>query len=357
MIRIINAALDTVEIDGIETLALRGVVDPLDLTHIKADEYQRETLTPAKIESLKRALKTSRVPDIDLGMRGSNCQEQVVDGKTIWILHDDVYVIDGLQRKTAGEQLVNEGFLPHIGVIVHFDTTEPWERARFEALNVGQTGLNNNVILRNMAKSSSAAALMLELTTKQPKFVLHDKVSWTQNMRRGDMITAITFYKTVGRLHSHLGPGKGDARSLARTGLGKIIERTGKGAFASNVMTFFWLVEECFGISTVAYRKSATQLKSTFLLALAGMLSDHEDFWDENHLVVPADLRRKLAKFPVNDPTVKDLASSSGMAIKSLEILLAGHINSGKRTRHIKRRATAELIGEFEDESTETGVA
>jgi hypothetical protein len=353
VIRIINGALDTVIIDGEESLALRGVVDPLDLSTIKADKYQRETLAPTKIEVLKRALRTSRVPDIDLGMRGSSASEQVIDGQIVWILDDDVYVIDGLQRKTAGEQLVDEGIMPHIGALIHFDTNEAWERMRFEALNVGQTGLNSNIILRNLAEENAGAALMLDLTTSQPKFVLHDRVTWTQNMKRGEMITAITYYKTVGRLHSHLGPGRNEVKSLARSSMLKVIDRAGKGNFTSNVMSFFWLIEECFGISSVAYRKSATQLKTTFLLALAGVLSDHEDFWDNNRLVIPADLRRKLAKFPINDPSVKAYASSAGMAIKTLEMLLVDHINSGKRTRHLKRRATADLFDAIE-ESTDT---
>lgn len=355
MIRIINAALDVLVIGEEESIVLRGVIDPLHLKELRADIYQREVLSSGKIDTLKKALKTSRVPDIDLGMRGDSTQEQLEDGKVVWILNDDVYVIDGLQRKTAGEQLVGEGFMPHIGVVVHFNTTEAWERARFEALNVGQTGLNTNIILRNLAETVPAAALMLEMTTKQPKFVLNDRVSWTQNMRRGDLITGITFYKTAGRLHSHLGPGKSDPRALARTGIAKIVERTGKGNFANNVLSFFWLIDECFDIQNVAYRNSATHLKSTFLLALSGVLSDHEDFWEGNRLVIPADLRRKLKLFKVNDPTVRNLASSSGMAIKVLEELIIEHINNGKRTRRLVRRASADLMDDIDGADLEVG--
>lgn len=359
MIRITNGAIDIVTINGVDTLALRGVIDPMSLKEVRVPAYQREVLSTSKIESLKKAIKNSRVPDIDLGMRGSSMREIVDEdtGKTVYVLEDDTYVIDGLQRKTAGEQLVNEDFMPHLGVIVHFDTNEVWERERFEALNIGQTGLSNNVTLRNLAESNTGAATMLEIT-KNSKFILFDKVSWTQNMRRGDLITAITFYKTVGRLHSHLGPGKGDPRNLARTGIAKIIGRAYKGNFVNNVIVFFWLLEECFGISNVAYRKTATHLKTTFLVALAGVLSDHEDFWEGNRLTVPADLRRKLAKFPVMDPTIRDLASSSGMAVKNLEIIIADHINSGKRTKRLRLRATAETLEASTDSTdSERGIA
>lgn len=356
VIRIINAAIDILSLaDGEESIVVRGVIDPTHLKEIKADTYQREVLSASKIEMLKKALRVGRVPDIDLGMRGDNAQE-VEDG--IFVLQDDVYVIDGLQRKSAGEQLVDEGFMPHIGAVVHLNTNEAWERSRFEALNVGQTGLNTNIILRNLAKSIPAANLMLEITTKQPKFVLNNKVSWGQNMRRGDLITAITFYKTVGRLHSHLGPGKSDPRSLARTGMTKIINETGKGNFANNVTCFFWLIDECFGIQNVVYRNMATHLKASFLQALAGVLSDHEDFWDGSRLVIPADLRRKLSSFPVNDPGVKALASSAGMAARTLEDLMAKHINSGKRTKHLKRRATADIeLDEVDEVSEESNIA
>lgn len=357
MIRIINGALDTVTINGEESLALRGVIDPVSLKDILVPVYQREVLTAGKIEELKKALKTSRVPDIDLGMRGSSAREVIEDGKPVWILDDDTYVIDGLQRKTAGEQLVGEGFMPHIGATVHFDTNETWERKRFEALNIGQTGLSSNVMLRNLAETSIGAAVMLDIT-KNSKFVLRDKITWSQNMRRGDMITAITFYKTVGRLHSHLGPGKSnDMRALARSGMTKIVERTHKGNFTHNVIAYFDLIEECFGIKNVAYRRSATHLKVTFLVALAGVISDHEDFWEGSRISVAADLRRKLAKFPLGDPTIRDLASSSGMAVKNLEIIIADFLDSGKRTRHLRRRATAEIFDISPENENEQAIA
>jgi len=334
-IKVVNGALDVVMIDGQERLALRGVIDSMSLTSILVPDYQREVLADGKIDVLKKALTNSRVPDIDLGMRGSGLDEL---GNGEFLLRDATYVIDGLQRTTAACRLAEEGVvLPHLGAIIHFDTDEAWERKRFEALNLGQTGLNTNVILRNFALEHSAASLMYGMT-QDKKFVLYDKVCWQQNMRRTDMVTAITFYKVVGRLHSHLGPGKSDPRSLARTGIPKILKRVNNATFTYNVRTFFGFIDEAYGLSNIAYRQHAVHLKTSFLLALAGVISDYEEFWDGNRLTINADLRRKLAKFPLQDPHVKDLAGSAGKATMILEQLIIDHLNANRRTTHLRKR-------------------
>jgi hypothetical protein len=350
VIKMINAALDIVVIDGEERLAIRGVIDPMSLVNVKVPEYQREILADGKIEVLKKALTNSRVPDIDLGMRG-NSMEELSNGE--FLLHDDVYVIDGLQRNTAAKRLLEEGvMIPHLGAMIHVDTNEEWERRRFQALNTGQTNLNTNVLLRNLAKEVPAAGMVYQLTQSN-QFVLKGKVCWQQNMRRGDLLTAISFYKVIGRLHSHLGPGRSDPRALAQSGIPKILERVSHRTFAYNVITFFNFLNESYGILDVAYRKHAVALKGSFLMALAGVLSDYEEFWDGDKLAINADLRRKLAIFQLNDPYVKDLASSAGKAISLLENLLVEHINSGKRTRRLKRRdyiAPDETVSEETEE-------
>jgi hypothetical protein len=333
-VKLSNAVIDVLKIGDVEILAVRGVLEPTTISEIQVPAYQREILTQGKIDGLKRALRSSRVPEIDLGMRGSNLHD---DGEGAYVLLDDVYVIDGLQRKTAARQLVAEGFMPHLGAIVHIDTTVDWERERFEALNVGQSSLSNNVMLKNLAGTCEGAKVLYDLTNS-PSFVLKDRVAWTQNMCRGDLITAITFFKVAGRLHSHLGPGKTEARTLARTGLGKIISNTGKQNFTSNVRDFFGFLEEAYGVRNVAYRKYATQLKASFLLALAGVLSDHENFWDGNRLAIPCDLKKKLATFPLSDQYVRELAGGSRTAILMLEDLLIRHLNANKRTRRLRDR-------------------
>lgn len=348
-ISILNGAMDLVEIDGEERLVIRGVIDPASLPQILTPVYQREILADGKVDVLKTAIKTSRVPDIDLGMRGFNVTE-LGDGR--FLLQDDVYVIDGLQRSTAAKRLFAEGTTPHLGAMVHVGTNEDWERKRFQALNVGQTGLHSNVILRNLAEENPSAKLVYTMTLSKT-FVLHDKVCWGQNMRRNDLISAVLFYKVIGRLHSHLGPGRSDPRSLASSGIPKIISTVTGRVFQSNVNTFFTFLNEAYDVLDVAYRQHAIALKASFLIALAGVISDHEDFWDGNKLVISADLRRKLATFPLLDPHVKGLAGSAGTAIQMLEMMLQQHIDSGKRTRRLKRRdyiAADETVGGEQEE-------
>lgn len=119
-IKLLNGAFEVIIIDGKESLALRGVVDPSSLASIITPPYQREILSPTKILVLKTALIRSRVPDIDLGMRG----DRVIERDGFFYLQDPVFVIDGLQRKTAGAELVIAGTAqPHIGALVHFNTT------------------------------------------------------------------------------------------------------------------------------------------------------------------------------------------------------------------------------------------
>jgi hypothetical protein len=48
--------------------------------------------------------------------------------------------------------------------------------------------------------------------------------------------------------------------------------------------------------------------------------------------------KSKLAKFPVTDPQIVNLAGSSGTSREMLYMLMVNHVNSGKRTRHLKPR-------------------
>lgn len=348
-LKIVGGVLDVIELDGVERLAIRGLIDPHSLQDIKVPPYQREVLSQPKIKALKDALKHSRVPEVDLGMRGDLYDERP---KGIFYLNSDVFVIDGLQRVTAGKELVaSEEAFPYISAVVHFDTTENWERERFTALNTGQTGLSNNVMLRNLAGENAGAAVIYRIT-QDKGFVLGDKVAWTQNMHKGDLLTAITFYKVVGRLMSHAGPGRSGPVSIASGGADKIIKKVGRNNFIANVKSFFTLVDETFGVASVAYRNQAVQLKASFLLALAGVVSDHENWWDGDRLEVPTDLKRRLALFPISDGTVVQLAGSAGKAISMLEYLLIDHLNTRKSTRKLRRRKTAQELlvpAEFEN--------
>ena len=96
------------------------------------------------------------------------------------------------------------------------------------------------------------------------------------------------------------------------------------------------MVDEIWGIKDVAFREKATHLRGGFLFALALLFARHKNFWDEQrNLVVPADTRKKLGTFPIQDPTVIQLASSGTSVKVMLTQMLADHINSSKRTRRL----------------------
>jgi hypothetical protein len=278
-------------------------------------------------------------------MRGDEFHER----EGAFYLMSPIYVIDGLQRITAALRNVADGDEPHLGAMVHFETTEAWERDRFEDLNLGQTGLSNNVILANMSATNRAARIVRSIADTDQAFVLKGCITWTQNMRRGDLITAITFYKVSGQLHAHMATGMiGSVRDIPRA-FDKLIDNIGERTFRANVRTFFDILNMCFSIRAVAFRNEAVALKSTFMLALARLFSRHEDFWEGNKLVVPKHVLDRLNQFPVADPTVRSLAGSSGNAVAMLEGLMVEHINRGRRTRLLRSR----VVDLFEIEENE----
>ena len=78
-VKVINAALDEVKIDQVGSqIVLRGVLDNDSLDLLQVSEYQREILPQSKIMDLIGAMKTGRVPDIELGMRGGIIAKRTV---------------------------------------------------------------------------------------------------------------------------------------------------------------------------------------------------------------------------------------------------------------------------------------
>lgn len=331
-VKVFNGALDE---EG-SSIVLRGVVDPKSLHLLKTPPYQREVMPIGKISEILQGLKTGKVPDIELGMRGGDYRER----EGAFYLQDDIYIIDGLQRVTAGIMMLQEGgeLLPRIGCSVHFNTDEKWERQRFEILNVKRTKVSPNILLRNMREELELISMLYNLTTRDPSFVLNRRVCWDQRMLRDHVISALTLLKTVCLLHAHLGPGRSlDYYNLANGGQ-KIFDKVGKNIFRDNIKTFFDILDECWGVKAIVFKEGASYMKGMFLFCLAMVFSGHINFWRENRLVVDKDMRRKLALFPVADPTVRQLAGASGQARVMLLTMMVNHINSGKRSKRLQPR-------------------
>lgn len=350
-VKIINGSID---IDPeTDEIVVRGVVDPDSLKLLQVAPYQREVLSSKKVLDLRKALRTGSVPDIELGMRGDRVRNRASEGQgTVFYLQDPTFIVDGLQRVTAGIQIMGEegSKQPRIGATIRFNTTEASERERFISLNIGQSRLSPNVILRDMAEDHPVARALYNLATKDQSFVLKGKIGWNQSMTRGDLITARTFFMVTGVLHSHVGPGKSNKITELVNGLEQIMETVGRNTFIANIRTFFDLVDECWGIKRVAYRSGAVYIKQPFLAALAMTISDHTDFWKGDRLTVPAHILSKLRTIPIDDPSVTNMAQSqSSASVLILSHVIVNEINKGKRTRHLKPRGWVDLP-EIKDE-------
>jgi hypothetical protein len=352
-VKLIHAALDIFKpAQGNETLILRGVIDPQTLDGILCDSYQREVLSNGKIEGLKKALVTSSVPDIELGMRGERVRH-VDKEKGEYILLDPVFVIDGFQRTSAARSLLRDDpkAQPRIGATVHFDTNFEWEKARFRILNQDRTKVSVNILLRN-AQTDYKSVDMLGKLCQDSAFALHERVQWQQNKLRTEVISALTLCRVAAILHSKFGSSSSRDYVEIMQSLDKAMEVVGRTTMRDNVIDFYEIIDECFGLRKIVFTHGASQIKDIFLAAFAELLGSYDDFWKGKRLSVDRRLRLKIAKFPIGDPEVARLASSGGKAGDILYQLLLDHINSGKRKKRLPLDSES---GSLEEANAESG--
>lgn len=335
-IRIINGSLDE-DPTSPGGIVLIGRIDASTLRFLKVDDgYQRSLSNRVDIWEALRAGKIP--PAIDIGVRG---QDFVSDGAD-YIIRSPAFMIDGQQRIGTAQNMLEQ--FPEMQLrlfaMCHFNTNEEWESERFDDLNKNIVKVSGSQHLRNSRGKNVAVLTLYGLCENAPDFALYKRVCWGQNMQRGDLMTAINLAKVAMQLHSHLGvlsTGKSDAVAAAIL-RGAI--KVGLHSFRQNIHTFFSVLNECWPVKGIEYRNSATQIKSGFLGELARVLSRHRDFWDQSGklLFISADDRRKLAKFPINDPQVASLAGSAGKARSLLYQLMVNHLNSGRRTNRLVER-------------------
>lgn len=333
VVRIINASLDE---DG-DSVVVNGRVDPNTLRFLKVDlDYQRPLGNRPEIYDALKAGTT--VPNIDIGVRG---QDFDVEGQDL-LIRSPAYIIDGWQRVGTAMRLLED--VPNhplrIFASVHFGTNALWERHRFTELNKNVKKVSPNLHLRNMRDSNDAVLTLFGLSNNTKDFPLYKKVAWSQNMRSGELLSALVLAKTSLRLHAHLSSMATGGVPLIASALAVATHKVSLPLFRKNVQTFFVVIDECFGIRSIELKIGAPQLKTGFLHNLARMFSMHLDFWDDSGktLFVAADQRRKLSKFPLQDPHIRNLAGSGGAAVNILYEMLVDHMNSGRRTGHLRPR-------------------
>lgn len=335
-IRIINAALHE-NPNSPSAIIAQGMIDSSTLRFLQVDDYQRAL---EQRDDIWNALKEQTpLPAIEIGVRGS---DYVSDGADM-VIRSPAYIIDGWQRVGNARRLMDT--IPDHPVrllaTVHFGTTYSWEENRFTEVNKNARKVSPNQHLRNMRDKNDAVMTLHSLSTNAPGFALHKKVCWSQNMGRGELISALTLCKASMILHGHkvsIQAGRTDNIALAAA---NAFNAVGGPVFRRNIMTFFGIIDECWPVNVIQYRHAATQIKSSFIYELARMFSRHPVFWEglsEGTLSIYADDRRKLAKFPITDKQVVSLAGSPGAARKILYQLLVDHMNSGRRTQKLVTR-------------------
>jgi hypothetical protein len=110
----------------------------------------------------------------------------------------------------------------------------------------------------------------------------------------------------------------------------------GANTWRANVRTFFWALDQAFGVQSIAYRDLSSHIKGGFLFALARVFADHQTFWEDKRLTMAKYDIEKLRSFPIRDPAITAMIASSGSKLNPLLYAqLIRHMNSGRRTRKI----------------------
>lgn len=344
MIRLLNAGLS--EDDKGDIIAV-GFLDVDSMSELKVDDYQREFLgsVGGKGGGTKIAQAVEggvRLPSVVIGMRGQRFSSR---GDTMY-LEDPCYIVDGLQRiftirQYAQKHLTKAAGL-RIGAEVRFNTNKDSEKILFHALNAFRTSMSGNIMLRNKKDDNKAIKVLHDLSFKDTRSPLFKKVQWAQRMARGELFTAIALVRVLSTLHAtdssgiaSVARGNVDQSSAA---LLKQMEKIGDNLFRDNVVSFFSVLDDAFDTSHIEFREKATVIKGNFMLALAQMLAEHQNFWHGRRLVVASVFRKQLSKFPVKDGEVMRLAGAGNMAIPLLYDILIRHMNKGKSVNKLIKK-------------------
>jgi hypothetical protein len=337
-IKILHAALDDFKDETRETIVLRGRIDPSSFDLFKTGPYQREALPITPTSKLVTALgKGETIPDIEIGMRGQRFFEQ----GDAFILRDPCYIIDGLQRVTAARYMRahHENLNIRMGALVHFNTSEEWERKRFEVLNGERTRVAASVMIRNLRHDSKLILTLYGLSHTDKDFALYQRVCWNQRFQRGDLINASVFIRVLLHLHaSYTGAGQHSRAVLDRV---RILEKSvGLQATRENAKRFFDIVDEAWGIRNITVDYPTPHLRAGFLMVLSDLFADHYNFWDENkRLSVSRDDVEKLRALNPSDPNIINLVGATGAARSLLYGIMRDHLNKGRTTNRLRERA------------------
>jgi hypothetical protein len=365
-VKFVDAALSLRIENELEHIVLRGVLSPDSLDLLQVGSYQREILSRSTIEDLREPVKAGRIPEIVLGVRGQTYTER----DNAFYLSDPVFIIDGLQRVAAARLIrqTEAGSNPRLGCTVFFGTDPDFERRLFLDLNTTGLKLSPNVVLRDMAPDYAIISDIWMLTRSNHSFALYDRVCWDQRMSRGHLINGRMLARIAGLVHSKFGPTRGSDVKAIASGLQQVADQIGARQVIDNTITYFDLIDECFGLRRVQFKDAASQIKGNFLIALTRLMYSFPDFWEpptrkdampgfRSRLVISRMWREKLRTFPLHEPEIMRLASAGGTAMLMLYTYILDHLNKGRRTRRLVDPSLTQLFEEAGEPEEEEAMA
>jgi hypothetical protein len=338
------------------TIILRGALEQNTLINLQTDWYQRgANFNPSKIRKMVSDIEAGqlpRFPDITLGMRGHKWSSE----GDRFALHDPVYIIDGLQRWTAANVVLekNPNFPVRMGCKLYFNTDVTFEREMFRELNTKRTSVAPSVILRNEKDSKTPAgylaATLYGMTITDKDFALVNRVCWDQTpIRSGgetsQIIRGSSLLYLLMDLHKHkIHAIKSGGILNTLNEVGAKIDTVGSLQARKNLVYFFDIVDKVWGVRGVTYPAKKIHLSQNWLSTLAMVFSNHSVFWkdDDTVLHIPAAYIKDLEKIdPQDDELARLVRSVTNNGREILYDLFIRRFNKGK-TNRLKDRVTEE---------------
>jgi DNA-binding XRE family transcriptional regulator len=308
-ITLCNAVLD----DTRDRPSFRGNPDINSIQGLRIAPYQRGLLGRRVMEGYVEYYNSGdTMPELTLGMRGHDYQ---YDEKTRTLtLFNPVFLIDGFQRVGGALYAAESGGNPYLSARIYLDTDEAWERTKFSKLDTLQVKISPNISIRNRQDEVPFIKMLFELTF-DPRFALCRRVQWGQHMKRDELSSAYGQLRILSRLFAHIHPElhlqNSGHREMADR-LQKSMQKMGRKVMRENIIYYWQIVDEAFGIRDITNKGGSLQAGQAFNSALARVFSAHKEFWRGTELKVPTELKKKLATFPIKrNEDIRALAQAS----------------------------------------------
>jgi hypothetical protein len=320
---------------------MTGEIEWDSLARLAIPDYQREEI-PKQIQKVYEAAFNlepinpievcSRGTDFDLANKGENSQKLV--------LKDNVYIIDGQQRRAAFIKIFREGAndkVSRLRVTIYLGTNEKWESERFNIVNFMPIKVSPSVYMKNQRLNYQSVDILYRLTQERDS-ALYGKVQWSQAKNRQNIFTSLIYGSSVGCLLAGREI-KATKNELPKR-LEELLEKYGEEAFRNNARTMFEIYNEIWNIDSFTFSDKVIQVKGNFVRAFGLFLGQHDEFWrttgSSRELMVPARVTEKLKRFPVEERITQATFESTKMAVIAGARLFTEYVNKNVRIEENK---------------------